>query len=131
MLQISIAAIMPMGSALALAAVRDKVVADHAQFCVGHGAADGQRKKEFTHTELAQFTGTENLYSHSIAQNVHHTDGMLFVAEKAEAFCLIDEIALAQRSEAALAGEEFQVWKLTVEGTGQSCRAMTVTGGRC
>ena len=41
---------------------------------------------------------------------------MLFVAERAGAYWLIDEIALAQRAEPVLAGEEFQVWTLTVDG---------------
>lgn len=74
-----------------------------------------EKLKGFAQAELAQFTGTENWYSHSISKTVHYTDGMLFVAERAGAYWLIDEIALAQREEAALAGEEFQVWTLMVE----------------
>ena len=45
----------------------------------------GKEKKFFTQSELAQFTGTENWYRHSIAKTVHYTDGMLFVAEWAGA----------------------------------------------
>ena len=48
---------------------------------------------------------------------MNYTDGALFVAERAGTYWLIDEIALAQKAEAALVGEEFQVWTLTVEGS--------------
>ena len=75
------------------------------------------KEKGFTASDLAQFTGTENWYRHTLARNVHYTDGILFVAERAGAYWLIDEIALAQKAEAALAGEEFQVWTLIVEGS--------------
>ena len=73
--------------------------------------------KGLTASELAQFTGTENWYRHTLMRDVHYTDGMLFVAERAGAYWLIDEIALAQKAEVALAGEEFQVWTLIVEGS--------------
>jgi len=41
---------------------------------------------------------------------------MLFVAERAGAYWLIDEIALAQKAEAELAGEEYHVWTPIMEG---------------
>ena len=75
------------------------------------------KEKGFTAGELAQFTGTENWYRHSIAKSVHYTDGVLFVAERAGAYWLIDEIAFAQKGEPALAGEEFQVWALIFDGS--------------
>lgn len=75
------------------------------------------KEKGITASELAQFTGTENWYRHTLVQNVHYTDGMLFVAERAGAYWLIDEIALAQKAEGALMNEEFQVWTLIVEGS--------------
>ena len=76
-----------------------------------------EKGKKFTQAELARFTGTENWYRHSIARNVHYTDGILFVAERAGAYWLIDEIAFALKTAAQLAGEEFQVWTLIVEGS--------------
>ena len=79
-------------------------------------------EKGFTQAELARFTGTENWYRHSVAKTVRYTDGMLFVAERAGAYWLIDEIAFAQKGEPALAGEEFQVWALIVEGKDASLR---------
>ena len=75
------------------------------------------QEKGFTACEPAQFSGTENWYRHTLARNVHYTDGMLLVAERAGAYWLIDEIALAQKAEAALVGDEFQVWTLIVEGS--------------
>ena len=42
------------------------------------------------------------------------TDGAKYVADQGGAYWLIDEIAIAQRFEKAVKGEEFQVWKLTV-----------------
>ena len=82
-----------------------------------------EKGKGFTQAELAQFTGTENWYRHSIAKAVHYTDGMLFVAERAGAYWLIDEIAFAQKGEPALAGEEFQVWRLMVDQTSAILRS--------
>lgn len=75
------------------------------------------KEKGLTASELAQFTGTENWYRHTLARKVHYTDGVLFVAERAGAYWLIDEIAVAQKAEAALMNEEFQVWTLVVEGS--------------
>ena len=74
-------------------------------------------EKPFTIAELAQFTGTEHWYRHQIARGVLYTDGIQYVAERAGAYWLVDEVALAQRGVPALDGEEFQVWTLIVDGT--------------
>lgn len=86
--------------------------------------------KGLTPAELAQFTGTENWYRHPIARNVHYTDGILFVAQRAGAYWLIDEIALAQQGEPALAGEEFQIWALIVDGKAALLRCEDGDGKR-
>lgn len=65
-------------------------------------------------TDLNQFTGTENWYRHWLNRNFLFTDGIKYVADQAGAYWLIDEIALAQRYDAKVKAEEFQVWKLTV-----------------
>jgi Family of unknown function (DUF6876) len=67
-----------------------------------------------TAAELAQFTGSENWYRHGLVRNVLFTDGAKYLADKAGAYWLLDEIAFAQRGEKAVATEGFQVWKLTV-----------------
>ncbi len=63
---------------------------------------------------LHQFTGSENWYRHGLNRKVLFTDGVKYVADQAGAYWLIDLIALAQLSEAAVAREAFQVWTLTV-----------------
>lgn len=65
---------------------------------------------------LAQFTGSEVLYRHSLLPRVKYTEGVKYVAEEEGAYWLIDEVAFAQRYEAAVAEEEFQVWSLSVAG---------------
>lgn len=63
---------------------------------------------------LRQFTGTEFWYRHALARDVLYTDGARHVAEHGGAYWLLDEIALSQKSEPALAKEGFQVWTLKV-----------------
>ena len=67
-----------------------------------------------THSDLAQFTGTDHWYRHNLVPNVTYTDGVKFMAEKCGAYWLIDEIALAQAFEPRVKAEEFQVWELIV-----------------
>ena len=71
-------------------------------------------KDSFSPAALAQFTGSERWYRHGLVRSVLFTDGAKYVADQGGAYWLLDEIALAQRFEKAGAGEEFQVWKLTV-----------------
>ena len=61
-----------------------------------------------------QFTGSENWYRHGLNRKVLYTDGAQHVAERGGAHWLLDEIALIQPYDKAVAAEEFQVWKLTV-----------------
>ena len=44
------------------------------------------------------------------------TDGVKYLADKAGSYWLLDEIALAQRFQKAVAKEEFQLWHLIVNG---------------
>jgi hypothetical protein len=68
-----------------------------------------------TLADLNNFTGSEHWYRHGMVRNVLFTDGAKYVADKAGAYWLLDEIAFAQRGEKSVAAEEFQVWKLTVD----------------
>ena len=70
--------------------------------------------KTLTADDLRQFTGSENWYRHGLVPNVLFTDGAKYVADAGGAYWLLDEIALAQRYEKAIAAEEFQLWKLAV-----------------
>jgi hypothetical protein len=70
--------------------------------------------KTYSRAELSQFTGSENWYRHGLVRSVLFTNGAKYVADSAGAYWLLDEIALAQKAQRAIAAEEFQVWKLTV-----------------
>ena len=52
--------------------------------------------KTLSKSELAQFTGSDNWYRHSINRNVLYTDGAQHVAEHGGAYWLLDEIAIIQ-----------------------------------
>jgi len=70
--------------------------------------------KTLRKSDLAQFTGSENVYRHAINRNVLYTDGARHVAEHGGAYWLLDEIAIIQPYDKAVAAEEFQAWKLSV-----------------
>jgi hypothetical protein len=66
--------------------------------------------------DLRQFAGgTEHWYRHGLVRDVLFTDGAKYVADHGGAYWLLDEIALAQRGNPAVAKEAFQVWKLLVK----------------
>ncbi|SDR59326.1 hypothetical protein SAMN05519103_06391 [Rhizobiales bacterium GAS113] len=79
--------------------------------------------KTLTQASLQQFTGSEHWYRHGLVRDVLFTDGAKYVADAGGAYWLLDEIALAQRYEKAVAAEEFQHWRLTVK----SDRTATLT----
>ncbi len=71
-------------------------------------------QKTLHKNDLAHFTGSEHWYRHALVRKVVYTDGAKYVADTGGAYWLIDEIAFAQ-SVPAVAAEEFQVWKLSVD----------------
>lgn len=75
-----------------------------------------ERDKTLDMDVLVQFTGTSHWYRHGLMRDVLYTDGARYVAEEAGAYWLLDEIALAQRYEARVAAEPFQLWQLKVTG---------------
>lgn len=64
-------------------------------------------------SDLSQFTGTEQIWRHSLIRHIVYTDGVQHVAEAGAAYWLLDKIACAQ-IEPRHADQEFQLWKLTV-----------------
>ncbi len=71
-----------------------------------------------TAAALAQFTGTENWYRHSLFRQFLYTDGVKYVAEEAGAYWLIDAIISHQydsRIQNDRGLQEFQLWKLEVK----------------
>jgi hypothetical protein len=79
-----------------------------------------------TEFDLAQFTG-ECFYRHTLVPSVIYTQGVKFLADRAGAYWLIDEIAYAQLDPSVKA-EDFQSWtlKLGTEGKGAQ---LTCTDG--
>lgn len=71
-------------------------------------------QKTLHENDLAQFTGTEHWYRHSLVGKVVYTDGAKYVADTAGAYWLIDEIGYGQWID-DVAAEEFQVWTLRVD----------------
>ena len=43
---------------------------------------------------LAQFTGSQNFYCHSLVREVLYTEGVEYVVDNAGAYWLLDEIAI-------------------------------------
>jgi len=69
--------------------------------------------KTLTKTDLAHFTGTEQIYRHWLVRHIVYTDGVQHVAEAGDAYWLVDKIACAQL-EPHIRAQEFQLWMLTV-----------------
>ncbi len=86
--------------------------------------SDTQSKKALSATDLAQFTGSEQFFRHTMNRSVLYTDGAQYLAEHAGAYWLLDEIALIQPYDQNVAAEEFQVWTLAVQ---QPSRSATLT----
>jgi hypothetical protein len=68
-----------------------------------------------TEADLRQFTGSEHWYRHALVRDILFTDGAKYLADAAGAYWLLDEIALAQKFNAPVAAEAFQLWTLTVK----------------
>jgi hypothetical protein len=63
---------------------------------------------KLSEADVMQFTGTDQWHRHALNRRVLFTDGAKYVADRAGAYWLLDEIALIQPP------EEFQAWKLVV-----------------
>jgi hypothetical protein len=72
-----------------------------------------ETKKILNESDLANFTGSENWFKHWLGK-VLFTDGVKFIADRAGAYWLIDEIAINQ-TRPKVRAEEFQVWVLKVD----------------
>ena len=67
--------------------------------------------------DLDQFIGSTIWIRHPLAQDTLFTEGVLYLAARAGAMWLLDEIIFAQKSNPDLQLEEFQVWTLIVDGS--------------
>ena len=75
-------------------------------------------KASLTIEDLKQFTGSEQFYRNGLSRNHIYTEGVQFLAQRAQAYWLLDKIALHGSSK--IARERFQVWKLTVNPDGSA-----------
>ena len=71
-------------------------------------------QKSLDTEELSRFTGSEHWFRHGLVRGIVFTDGAKYIADRAGAYWLLDEIAIAQRFDKRVAAQEFQVWKLAV-----------------
>ena len=76
--------------------------------------SDKTQRNRLNSADLAHFTGSENSYRHGLNRDVLFTEGAKYVADKAGAYWLLDDIALSQRVVNAVAVVEFQAWRLRV-----------------
>ncbi len=63
---------------------------------------------------LAQFTGSQEFYRHPIDRDIICTQGARYLANVAQTYWLLGEIALAQRYILSVSAEGFQVWDLAI-----------------
>jgi len=66
-------------------------------------------KELLTQSELEQFTGTEFWYKHALS-GYTYTDGIKYLAEKAQAYWLLDKILITTRAKKKL--QEWGSWTL-------------------
>jgi hypothetical protein len=64
-----------------------------------------------TKADLDRFNGSDHWYRHGVIRRITFTDGAKFVADRAGAYWLLDEIAFGQYV-SYVKNEEFQCWKL-------------------
>ena len=63
--------------------------------------------------ELKQFTGSDIVYRNPLFGKFVYTEGVKHLAEKAEAYWLIDYV-FSNQLDKKIKAEEFQVWKIKV-----------------
>jgi hypothetical protein len=64
-------------------------------------------------SDLQQFSGSEQWYKHNLTPFIY-TDGVKFMAERGQAYWLIDKILITIAHTPKLLREKFLVWNLTV-----------------
>src|SRR5262245_12668042 len=80
-----------------------------------------------TQGDLDQFTGTQVWYRHDLMKRITYTEGVKFLADKAGAYWLIDNIA-AHQLDIKISVEPFQVWTLKKDPNGVGA-SLSVTDG--
>jgi len=70
-------------------------------------------KPEELLSELANFTGTTQWFYHPLFKSFRYTDGVRFLAQKAECYWLLEYI-FSNQTVLEIKAQEFQVWKIIV-----------------
>lgn len=73
-----------------------------------------------TEDDFRGFTGSDEYYRHTLARSVAYTQGAQYLAERAEAYWLLDKIATNAQFNPTVRAEEFQVWVLTRDAEGNA-----------
>ena len=78
--------------------------------------AKGKMPPEELLANLAEFRGTTQWYKHPLFSKFVYTDGVRFLAVNAECYWLLEYI-FSNQTDPKIKAEEFQVWKLSKEGS--------------
>ncbi len=73
-----------------------------------------ENQKEKLWIELQGYSGTEHWHFLPYLKKYTYTDGVRYLAQKAEAYWLIEKIFFSQSDSTTLRKEAFQVWDLKV-----------------
>lgn len=75
--------------------------------------ANEKIKPEELLRDLAQFTGTTQWFYHPLFPSFRYTDGVKYLAQKAECYWLLEYI-FSNQMLTEIKAQEFQVWKIVV-----------------
>lgn len=65
-------------------------------------------------SDLAHFTGTTQWFYHPLFKSFRYTEGVRYLAQKAECYWLLEYI-FSNQMLPEIKAQEFQVWKISVE----------------
>lgn len=78
--------------------------------------------------DLQRFTGSENWYRHPLFRSFLYTDGVQYVAEKGNAYWILDKIFACQSCVPGLVNEPMCFWEMTLNAEGQGARLVCTDG---
>jgi uncharacterized protein DUF6876 len=71
--------------------------------------------KKLCAADLNRFTGSANVWVHSVNSAVVYSEGAKYVADRGGAHWLLDKIAIFQQCIRRVAATDFQIWTLSVQ----------------
>jgi len=91
---------------------------------------NGKNRNMLCEQDLRQFAGTEAWYRHPLFGKFLYTEGVQYVAEKGEAYWLLDKIFACTAHIEKLSREEFLVWELIRNNESKGAKVIC-TDGNC